>query len=79
MFEVGVLPHPEELGLLDDAELIDVLAVATSMERLAQAYRLHLIDRLFGGRTKRPTRPPRAAPTMRRRRKRKARRRRHRR
>src|ERR1700704_6811539 len=80
MFEMGRLPHPEELGLLDGAELINVLAAAASIERLARAYRMHLTDRLHERRAKVPTRPPRAATSSsrssRRRRRRKARKRR---
>jgi hypothetical protein len=81
MFEMGRLPYPEELGFMDDAELTGVLAVASSMERLAQAYRMHLTDRLYRRQTV-PARPPTAATSpsrSSRRRRRKARKRRRRR
>jgi hypothetical protein len=60
MFELGTFPHPEELGLLDEVELTEVLAAATTIERLAQTYRLALTKMLYS-RTNAPPRAPRAA------------------
>ena len=80
MFELGTFPHPEELGLLDEVELTEVLAAATTIERLAQTYRMALAQMLYS-RTNGPPRAPRAAlerpPRCRRRRKARKRRRRH--
>jgi hypothetical protein len=68
MFESIELPQPDDIVELDDAGLVEVMAVATLVESTALEVRLAAMKELYIRRSRGPTRteprPPRAQAAL---------------